>query len=232
LRKKIFIKKEKECMRYQAVLFDLDGTLLDTLEDLAVAANRVLAARGLPVHPVAAFRTFVGDGLTTLVERILPENLRTAEGVLEAVAAFEEQYARNWHERSAPYPGIPAILDRLTAEGLRLSILSNKPDAFTRLCVRQLLPHWTFEPLLGQRPGVPKKPDPGAALEIARLLGLRPAEILYVGDSGVDMCTALAAGMDAVGVLWGFRTEDELRQAGAHHLVDRPEELLPIIFAS
>jgi phosphoglycolate phosphatase len=219
-------------MRYQAVLFDLDGTLLDTLEDLATAANRVLAARGLPVHPVDAFRTFVGDGLKTLVERILPEDQRSTERVLELVASFEEEYAQNWHERSVPYPGIAGLLDRLTAQGLRLSILSNKPDPFTRLCVRQLLPHWTFDPLLGQRPGVPKKPDPSAALEVARSLGLLPSEILYVGDSGVDMRTALSAGMDAVGVLWGFRTADELRQAGAHHLIAQPEELLPLIFSS
>ncbi|WP_319588368.1 HAD family hydrolase [uncultured Desulfobulbus sp.] len=219
-------------MRYQAVLFDLDGTLLDTLEDLAAAANRVLAARGLPVHPVDAFRTFVGDGLKTLVERILPENQRSTERILELVASFEEEYAQSWHERSAPYPGIAGLLDRLTAQGLRLSILSNKPDPFTRLCVQQLLPHWTFDPLLGQRPGVPKKPDPSAALEVARLLGLMPAEILYVGDSGVDMRTALSAGMEAVGVLWGFRTADELRQAGAHHLIAQPEELLPLIFSS
>ena len=219
-------------MRYQAVLFDLDGTLLDTLEDLATAANRVLAAKSLPLHPIDAFRTFVGDGLATLVERILPEDQRSTEMVTEMVAAFAEEYARNWHERSVPYPGIAPLLDQLTAQGLRLSILSNKPDAFTRLCVRQLLPDWHFDPLLGQRPGVPKKPDPAAAFEIARLLGLQPAEILYVGDSGVDMHTALAAGMDAVGVLWGFRSADELRQAGAHHLIARPEELLPILLSS
>jgi len=219
-------------MRYQAVLFDLDGTLLDTLEDLALAANRVLAARGLPVHPVAAFRTFVGDGLHTLVERMLPEQARSTGMVSEAVAAFEEEYARNWHACSAPYPGIGALLDQLAAAGVRLSILSNKPDAFTRLCVHHLLPHWHFDPLLGQRSGVPKKPDPAAAFEIAHLLGLNPADILYVGDSGVDMHTAHAAGMEAVGVLWGFRDAIELQRAGAHHLIARPEELLPILFSS
>lgn len=219
-------------MRYQAVLFDLDGTLLDTLEDLATAANRVLAAKSLPLHPTDAFRTFVGDGLATLVERILPENQRSTETVTEMVAAFSQEYARNWHERSAPYPGIATLLDQLTVLELRLSILSNKPDAFTRLCVQQLLPDWHFDPLLGQRQGVPKKPDPAAAFEIARLLGLQPAEILYVGDSGVDMHTALAAGMDAVGVLWGFRSADELRQAGAHYLIARPEDLLPILLSS
>ena len=219
-------------MRYQAVLFDLDGTLLDTLEDLATAANRVLAAKGLPVHTVDAFRIFVGDGLNTLVERMLPDDARTPEMIRDAAAFFREEYGKNWHECSAPYPGIAAMLDGLTAQGLRMGILSNKPDTFTQLCVRQLLPSWTFNPVLGQRSGVPKKPDPSAALEVARLLSLQPSQILYVGDSGVDMQTALSAGMPAVGVLWGFRPADELRQAGAHHLIARPEELLPIIFSS
>lgn len=218
-------------MRYQAVLFDLDGTLLDTLEDLASAANRVLADRNLPGHPVAAYRTFVGDGLQTLMERILPDDQRNSAVVREAMAAFEEAYAEQWHVRSAPYPGIASLLDRLTTQGVRLSILSNKPDAFTRLCVQQLLPDWHFHPLLGQRPGVPKKPDPTAALGVARLLDLPPSSVLYVGDSGVDMRTARSAGMDAVGVLWGFRGADELRQTGAHHLIACPEDLLPIVFS-
>jgi phosphoglycolate phosphatase len=218
-------------MRYQAVLFDLDGTLLDTLEDLASAANRVLADRNLPGHPVAAYRTFVGDGLQTLMERILPDDQRNSAVVREAMAAFEEAYAEQWHVRSTPYPGIATLLDRLTTQGVRLSILSNKPDAFVRLCVQQLLPNWHFHPLLGQRPGVPKKPDPTAALDVARLLDLPPSSVLYVGDSGVDMHTARSAGMDAVGVLWGFRGADELRQTGAHHLIARPEDLLPIVFS-
>lgn len=216
-------------MRYRAVLFDLDGTLLDTLEDLAAAANRMLAARAMPPHPVAAYRYFVGDGVRTLVERILPADQRHTATVEEAVAMFQQEYAKNWHDHSAPYPGVADMLDRLTADGLRLSILSNKPDAFTQLCVHRLLPHWTFAPLLGQRLGVAKKPDPAAALEIACLLGLPPAEILYVGDTAVDMQTAGAAGMDAVGVLWGFRAVDELRAAGAHHLIAEPGQLLPIV---
>lgn len=219
-------------MRYHAVLFDLDGTLLDTLEDLATAANRVLTDRDLPIHPVAAYRTFVGDGLQTLMERILPEEQRDPAIVRDAMAAFERVYAAQWRVRSAPYPGIASLLDCLTAQGVQLSILSNKPDAFTRLCVQQLLPDWNFYPLLGQRPGVPKKPDPTAALEIARLLDLQPSSVLYVGDSGVDMHTARSAGMDAVGVLWGFRSADELRQTGAQHLIARPEDLLPIVCSS
>jgi phosphoglycolate phosphatase len=219
-------------MRYKAVLFDLDGTLLDSLEDLATAANRVLSAQGLPPHPVDAYRYFVGAGVKVLVERILPESRRSADVIAASMAAFEEEYAKNWHDRTAPYPGIAEMLDLLTAQGLRLSILSNKPDVFTRLCVQQLLPRWIFDPLLGQRPGVAKKPDPAAALEIAASLGLRPDEILYVGDTSIDMQTARGAGMDAAGVLWGFRTADELRAAGALHLIASPGELPAIVSGS
>ncbi|MCL2457319.1 MAG: HAD-IA family hydrolase [Desulfobulbus sp.] len=218
-------------MRYNAVLFDLDGTLLDTLDDLASAANQVLTDQGAPPHPVDAYRHFVGDGLHTLVERMLPADRRDAETVSAALAAFQETYARVWRHRSAPYPGIADLLDRLAAGGVRMSVLSNKPDAFTRLCVQRLLTCWHFDPLLGQREGVPKKPDPAGALEIARLLQLDPSRILYVGDSGVDMRTAQAAGMDAAGALWGFRDQAELVRTGAKHLVARPEDLLPLIFS-
>ncbi|MCL1981235.1 MAG: HAD-IA family hydrolase [Proteobacteria bacterium] len=219
-------------MRYNAVLFDLDGTLLDTLDDLAAAANQALILQGLPPHPIDAYRHLVGDGLRTLVDRMLPVDRRDPATVSALVAAFTETYARTWHHRSAPYPGIKDLLDQLAARGVRMSILSNKPDAFTRLCVQQLLPHWHFEPLFGQREGVPKKPDPAAALEIARLLQLDPSRILYVGDSGVDMRTARGAGMDAAGVLWGFRDQAELIRTGAIHLVARPSDLLPIVFSS
>ena len=219
-------------MRYKAILFDLDGTLLDTLEDLATAANRALGTLGLPAHPTDAYRVFVGDGLRTLAERILPGDERSAAQVDALVAAFEREYSRTWNERTAPYAGVPEMLDRLTGGGYRLSVLSNKPDAFTRLCVEQLLPHWTFAPLYGQRPGVPKKPDPAAALAIAAELGLDPAEVLYLGDTATDMHTARAAGMVAVGVLWGFRTADELRAAGARHLITHPGELAPLLHPS
>jgi phosphoglycolate phosphatase len=216
-------------MRYRAIVFDLDGTLLDTLDDLAVAANRVLAAMGQPEHPVTAYRYFVGDGLQTLMERILPENLRTRTVLEAAMVSFQKEYAENWHERSTPYPGIADLLNQLTAEGWSMSILSNKPHDFTRLCVQRLLPDWVFEPLLGQRPGVPKKPDPAAALEIAAFHDCSPENILYVGDTAVDMQTARAAGMDAVGVLWGFRTRDELQTAGARYLISHPGQLLPLL---
>ena len=219
-------------MRYKAILFDLDGTLLDTLEDRATAANRALGTLGLPAHPTDAYRVFVGDGLRTLAERILPGEQRSAAQVDALVAAFEREYSRTWNERTAPYAGVPEMLDRLTGDGYRMSVLSNKPDAFTRLCVEQLLPHWTFAPLYGQRPGVPKKPDPAAALAIAAELGLDPAEVLYLGDTATDMHTARAAGMAAVGVLWGFRSADELHAAGARHLITHPGELAPLLHPS
>ena len=219
-------------MRYKAILFDLDGTLLDTLEDLATAANRALGTLGLPAHPTDAYRVFVGDGLRTLAERILPGEQRSAAQVDALVVAFEREYSRTWNERTAPYAGVPEMLDRLTGDGYRMSVLSNKPDAFTRLCVEQLLPHWTFAPLYGQRPGVPRKPDPAAALAIAVELGLDPAEVLYLGDTATDMHTARAAGMAAVGVLWGFRSADELRAAGARHLITHPGELAPLLHPS
>lgn len=217
-------------MRYKAVLFDLDGTLLDTLDDLADAGNEVLRAMGCAQHPTSAYRYFVGSGLATLVERMLPEDRRDPEHRAAAQAAFERIYSRNWNRRTAPYPGIAPMLDQLAGRGLPMAILSNKPDAFTRLCVARLLAPWRFDPVFGQRPGVAKKPDPAGALEVASHLSLDPREILYMGDSAVDMHTARAAGMDAVGVLWGFRSEEELKEAGADRLIASPGELLTILF--
>ncbi|OQX09539.1 MAG: HAD family hydrolase [Desulfobulbaceae bacterium A2] len=213
-------------MSFRAVLFDLDGTLLDTLEDLARATNRALARHGLPEHPVDAYRYFVGDGLRTLITRVLPEPRREEATSAAVMAAFQEEYGRSWHERSAPYPGVAAMLDALAAQGVSLNVLSNKPDAFTRLCVDRLLKRWRFEQVRGQREGTARKPDPSAALEIAAELGRTPAEVLYLGDTATDMRTATAAGMFPVGALWGFRTADELQQHGARALVAEPAELL------
>lgn len=213
-------------MRYRAVIFDLDGTLLDTLDDLADAANRVLAVAGHPVHPRDAYRYFVGDGLQTLIRRILPQDKSDDEEADRLILAFREDYGRNWHVKTRLYGGVDAMLTGLRERGVILAVLSNKPDDFTRICVRQFLGGWRFEVVLGQRAGVPAKPDPGGALEIAGLLDLRPAEILYLGDSDTDMKTARAAGMFPVGAVWGFRTAEELRASGAGHLAGRPEELL------
>jgi phosphoglycolate phosphatase len=216
-------------MAYKAVIFDLDGTLLDTLEDLADSANRVLRAQGLPDHPVDAYRYFVGDGLATLIRRITPEESRTDELLDRLFHAFKEDYGRNWHNKSRMYEGIDTMLDGLTRGGLRLSVLSNKPHEFTRVCVQRFLAGWTFDPVLGARPEVPRKPDPSGAIEIAGLMQLDPSEILYMGDTATDMKTAKGASMFAVGALWGFRTAEELTESGADRLIADPRELLELI---
>ena len=216
-------------MAFQAVLFDLDGTLLDTLEDLADAANKILADHGLPTHPVDAYRYFVGDGLATLIERILPADQRSEELQGLLFQAFKEEYAKNWNNKSGMYEGIDAMLDGLVQAGLRLSVLSNKPHEFTQICVRQLLPSWSFEQVLGARPEVPKKPDPAGAIEVAGLMNLEPADFLYLGDTATDMATAVGAGMYPVGALWGFRTVEELSASGAKTLINHPRELLELL---
>lgn len=216
-------------MFYQAVIFDLDGTLLDTLEDLGDAVNRVLSARRLPVHPIDAYRFFVGDGVAKLIERALPEDKRDAETVRSCLEAFRADYDRHWNVKTRPYNGVGALLDELTARPLKRAILSNKPHEFTELCVREFLPKWSFDAVIGQREGVPMKPDPAGALEITHTLGIPPAAFLYLGDTAVDIKTAIAAGMTPVGALWGFRPEEELRESGAKILIEQPLEVLGLL---
>lgn len=219
-------------MRYKAVIFDLDGTLLDTLADLASSGNRMLEQLGFAPHPTEAYRYFVGDGMATLVERILPEQHRTPATLVKAIESFKEDYARNWAVETKMYPGIEEMLDGLTSMGVKICILSNKPDGFTTLCVDTLLPKWQFDPVHGQRDQVPKKPDPAGALEIIKQLATEATEtkeILYVGDTAVDMQTAVGAQLDSVGVLWGFRDAEELQQNGATFLVSHPREIVDIV---
>jgi phosphoglycolate phosphatase len=210
----------------RGVLFDLDGTLLDTLEDIGGSVNRVLARRGLPVHPIDAYRDFVGEGARVLILRALPESHRDDGTVHDSLAEYRETYARHWNETTKPYAGIPDLLDALAARGLTLGILSNKPHDMTRRCAEHYLSRWSFAAVLGQRDDVARKPDPGGALEAARLMGLKPAEILYVGDTGIDMETARVAGMFPLGVTWGFRPESELRAHGAQIIARQPAEVL------
>lgn len=212
-------------MNCTSIIFDLDGTLLDTLDDLADAGNRVLAAAGLPVHPVEKYRYFVGEGMLKLIERILPAAMREPDQIKRFAEAFREDYGRNWQVKTALYPGIADMLTALQDKGIILNVLSNKPQDFTRLCVTKFMPDWPFQLVLGQREGVPRKPDPAGALDIAAEIGRQPAEIVYLGDTATDMKTARAAGMYAVGALWGFRTAQELSQNGAATLVSHPGQL-------
>jgi phosphoglycolate phosphatase len=213
-------------MHFQAVIFDLDGTLLDTLEDIGNSANSALGRHGFPTHALDAYRYFVGDGVTMLMSRALPADSRNNDLIADCVRAFRENYDRTWNVSTRPYEGAPELLDALTARNVKMAILSNKPDDFTKRCVHEFLADWTFEVILGLRQGGPQKPDPTGALKIAEDLGIKPAQILYLGDSAVDMKTALNAGMFPVGALWGFRPLDELLENGARATIERPMELL------
>jgi len=213
---------------YKAVCFDLDGTLLDTLDDLADSANRTLREHGLPVHPVEAYKYFVGDGRRAMALRALPEDRRDEATLTPLLAHIGEEYEKRWMDHSRPYEGIPELLDALTARGVRLAILSNKPHSYTEVMVSRLLPDWSYEFVVGESPSVPRKPDPSVALQIVEGMGIKPGECLYIGDSGVDMQTATAAGLYGVGVLWGFRTADELLSNGAEALVEKPADIIPL----
>jgi len=213
-------------MHFQAIIFDLDGTLLDTLADIANSANTALRRHGFPTHEADAYRHFIGDGVTMLMTRALPAEKRTDDMIAGCATGFRENYHRTWNLNTRPYDGIPELLDALAARNVKMAVLSNKPDDFTKLCVREFLADWSFEMILGLRHGVPQKPDPTGALEIAEHLAMAPARILYLGDSAVDMKTAVNAGMFPVGALWGFRALEELLENGARATIKEPLELV------
>ena len=215
---------------HHAVLFDLDGTLLDTLEDLADATNAALASLGHPAHPLDAYRYFVGDGVETLMRRALPAGAAADPPQLKhAVDLQRREYAARWTAKTRPYPGVNELLANLERHGIPMAILSNKPDPAVAEVVRHFFPAVRFEITRGARPGVPVKPDPGAALQVAAEMRIEPAAFLYLGDTNTDMRTALAAGMLAVGALWGFRTAHELEESGAARLVAEPREVLDLL---
>jgi len=212
-----------------ALIFDLDGTLLDTLDDLADAMNHALAAEGLATHPTDAYRGFVGDGIRALTERVLPASHRTPETLRRLMTAMRQEYARTWARRTRPYPGVPALLDGLTARSVRLAVLSNKPDDFTRDMVAHFLGRWPFADVRGVYEGGARKPDPAQARLILAGLGAPAERAWFVGDTAVDVQTGRALGSRPVGVAWGFRGPRELWDAGADVVIASPEELLTLI---
>ncbi len=213
-------------MAIRGIIFDLDGTLLDTLGDLVNAANATLAQYGFPGHSAAAYRYFVGDGLMTLMERIVPAGNRSPLEIAACMDTFLQIYGKSWDLQSRPYPGIMEMLQQLQAAGLKLGVLSNKPHSFTQLCVNRFFPEDTFDFVFGHREIVPKKPDPAGALEIAALMEIPPAHILYVGDTATDMQTGNKAGMFTIGVLWGFRERLELAENKAGKIISHPSEIV------
>ena len=215
-------------MPFRAILFDLDGTLLDTLDDLADSANEVLAGEGFPSHPVDAYRHFIGNGAARLFRRALPERARDDKTLTRCLHTFGRVYQQRWNVKTKPYPGVPELLDALKGRNVAMAILSNKPHEFTVKCAQNLLPDWTFDAVYGQRDGIPIKPDPTAALEVAEKLAAPAKEFIYLGDSGVDMQTAVRAGMLPLGALWGFRDAEDLRGNGAAELLKHPTQLLDL----
>jgi phosphoglycolate phosphatase len=212
----------------EAVIFDLDGTLLDTLTDLADAANRMLVRQGLPTHPRERYRRFVGDGSRMLVTRCLPPAHRHPDAIDACLEDFLADYGRHWDVATRPYPGIPELLGALAARQRPLAVVTNKPEEAARRCLGRFFPPRTFTAVLGQRPERPVKPHPGGALEAAAALGAAPGACLFVGDSGLDMDTARAAGMHPVGAAWGFRGAEELRRHGAAAVLEAPTDLLAL----
>jgi phosphoglycolate phosphatase len=211
----------------RAVLFDLDGTLVDSLADLANATNSALAQLGCPTHPVESYRTRVGDGARELCARALPADKQDlADQVLKLM---RQHYDAHCFDLTTLYPGIPELISALAERRYSLAVLSNKPDDFTKRVIAHYFKPSPFAAVRGQLPNVPLKPDPTAAWQIARELGIPPAQWLYLGDTNTDMRTARAAGMEAVGVLWGFRDRDELLTSGAAHIVAAPDEILRLI---
>lgn len=213
---------------YNAFIFDLDGTLLNTIDDLANAANWVCEQNGWPTHTVDQYRYFVGNGIPKLVERFSPEEQRTPDRLAETLAQFSARYAAHKADCTAPYPGIREALEQLKASGAALGVLSNKEDSLARAVVEQYFGKGLFDLVRGACPGVPVKPDPTAVRGMLAQPPFAGRSTVFVGDSNVDILTAKAAGLDSCGVLWGFRTRDELEQAGADHLAAQPEELVQL----
>jgi phosphoglycolate phosphatase len=232
-------------MPIQAVLFDLDGTLLDTLVDVGNAANAALRDGGFPEHPLQSYRHLLGGGVQRLFGAALPTDNQTPELIEQCVAAFRRHYEQNWNDTTRPYAGIPELIAELHERDLKLAVLSNKAHNFTRRCIAEHFggrkpdssessavldgPIGPFQLVVGQRPGVPPKPDPTSAIEVADALGVPPDDFLYLGDTSTDMQTARDAGMHPIGVLWGFRDREELVGSGAEAVIAKPRELLELV---
>ncbi len=216
-------------MNTRLVIFDLDGTLLNTIGDLAVSCNHMLSLRGLPQHTYEEYRTFVGNGILRLVERALPENLRTPEYVKAARQDFLDHYIDHIDAHTRPYDGMPQVVGTLHGLGVKMAVASNKFQAGTEKLIREFFPGIDFVAVCGQREGVPLKPDTALVDMIIGMAGVSRTECVMVGDSCIDMQTAHNAGITAIGVSWGFRPRTELEQNRADYIADTVVELLRIL---
>ena len=210
-------------MVVKAALFDLDGTLTNTLSDIANAMNRALRLHGLEEFSVNDYRYLVGDGVRKLAERACRGRTEMEDSVRQE---YQADYREHAQERTAPYEGVTEMLEELAREGIRLAVLSNKPHEDTCAVVAHYFPGIDFKVVRGQVEGTPVKPDPAGALAIAEAMGLQPEEFVYLGDTATDMRCAVNAGMRPIGVLWGFRTAEELLESGAQALIEHPSQLM------
>lgn len=211
------------------VIFDLDGTLLDTVADLAAAVNFALVEYRYPTHEVSAYKFFIGNGINKLFERALPPGENTPDNILKIRQLFLGYYGAHGSELTVPYPGIPELLRQLQDAGMQLAVASNKYQAGTEELVRHFFPGIGFTAIFGQRDNVPIKPDPTILYDILRIANVEKDEAIYVGDSGVDMQTANQAGVEAIGVLWGFRPRVELAAFEPAYIVNEPGEIPHIL---
>jgi phosphoglycolate phosphatase len=211
-------------MKYKAVIFDLDGTLLDTIEDLAASMNSALKSMGYPIQDIPKYRELVGNGIENLAMQVLPRDVKNKELAQKCVSIFRTVYSDNWAKKTKPYSGIPELLNNLKANQVSMAVLSNKLQIYAAQMVQYFFGSNCFIEVRGETPEFPKKPDPGAALDIAKKLSFNPSQIIFVGDSGIDMQTAASAGMFPVGALWGYRSAEELVDYGAKILISSPGE--------
>lgn len=213
-------------------IFDLDGTLLNTIEDLGYAANHALQAHGYPTHSIASYPFFVGNGVRRLIERVLPEDARTEATIDRLLVTFKEYYNDHNTDYTKPYEGIPELLSLLSSRGVAIAVASNKYQAATEKLISHFFPTLSFIAVEGQKEGVPVKPDPSIVFEILAKAKTPKVDTIYIGDSGVDMETARRACVDSVGVTWGFRPEKELVENHADTIVNSPGDIAKLIFSN
>lgn len=213
------------------VIFDLDGTLLKTIDDLANATNHALRTLGFPTHGLWIYPNLVGNGVTRLIERALPDDARTEKNIHDALEAFKEYYDEHCCDTTVPYPGIPELLEDLSARGVNLAVTSNKYQEAVTKIISHYFPAANFRAILGNIDGFPRKPDPSIVFKALSICPAPKAQTLYVGDSGVDMETARRACVESCGVTWGYRSINELKDAYADHIVSTPAQIADIVFS-
>ena len=211
------------------VIFDLDGTLLNTIDDLATATNHALKSLGFPTHGLWVYPSMVGNGVSKLIERALPDDARTEKNIRDTLAAFKTYYNEHCCDDTKPYPGIDDLLADLTAKGINLAVTSNKYEMAVSKIIHHYFPDANFRAILGNIEGIPRKPDPSIVFKALTMCPTPKAQVLYVGDSGVDMETARRACVESVGVTWGFRPIAELKAAYADHIISTPSQILDLI---